>query len=106
MGEDAEPRGPYDPMLHIEKMKIPTLVVLGEADRMGSSQLSAERWRTGFTRAGNTRAQVVVIDGMGHAATIGSTHAQGGAVMPEYTAAVAAFLATFTNNQSPITNSK
>jgi hypothetical protein len=38
---------------------------------------------------------VVTIDGMGHAATIGSTHAQGGAVMPEYTTVVAAFLAAF-----------
>lgn len=85
----------YDPMLHIEKMKIPTLVVLGEADRMGSSQLSSERWRTGLAKAGNTKSQVLVIDGMGHAATIGSTHAQGGAVMPEYTTAVAAFLAAF-----------
>ena len=82
----------YDPMPFIEQMKLPTLVVLGTADQMGSTPLAAERWRSGLDRAGNRRASVVVIDGMGHAATIGSSHEQGGAVMPEYTATVSAFL--------------
>ena len=82
----------YDPLPLIEKMTLPTLVVLGGDDRMGSPTVAAERWRTGLHKAGNARATVVIIPGMGHAATIGATHAQGGAVMPEYTRTVAAFL--------------
>lgn len=85
----------YDPMPLIEKMRVPTLVVLGAADQMGSTAKGAERWRAGLARAGNARSSVVVIEGMGHAATIGSSHAQGGAVMPDYTSTVAAFLAAF-----------
>jgi hypothetical protein len=85
----------YDPMPFIEKMTLPTLVVLGGADQMGSTPIAAERWRSGLARAGNTRARVEVVDGMGHAATIGSAHAQGGAVMPEYTTLVTSFLTAF-----------
>jgi pimeloyl-ACP methyl ester carboxylesterase len=85
----------YDPMPDVEKMTLPTLVVLGADDRMGSPTVSAERWKAGLAKAGNARAIVTIIPGMGHAATIGSTHAQGGAVMPEYTKAVATFLAAF-----------
>ena len=84
----------YDPMSDIEKMKLPTLVVLGAEDRMGSPIVSAERWKAGLAKAGNSRATVVTIPGMGHAATVGSTHAQGGAVMPEYLTTVRTFLAT------------
>lgn len=82
----------YDPMPFIENMTLPTLVVLGGADQMGSTALAAERWRAGLGRAGNQRASVVVIEGMGHAATIGEMHEQAGAAMPEYTAVVSAFL--------------
>ena len=59
-----------------------------------SQNLMAE-WKAGLAKAGNARAIVTIIPGMGHAATIGSTHAQGGAVMPEYTKAVSAFLGAF-----------
>jgi alpha-beta hydrolase superfamily lysophospholipase len=83
----------YDPRPDMAKMTIPTFVALGAADRMGSAPLAADRWRTGLAQAGNTRARVVMIDGMGHAATIGSTHAQGGAVMPDYVTALGEFLA-------------
>jgi hypothetical protein len=85
----------YDPMADIQQMKLPTLIVLGAEDRMGSPTLAEERWKAGLGKAGNKRATVVVIPGMGHAATIGSTHSQGGAVMPEYTTTVAQFLAAF-----------
>ena len=71
-----------------------TLVVLGAEDRMGSPTVSSERWKAGLARAGNTRATVTTIAGMGHAATMGSMHAQGGAVMPEYTKVLSTFLAT------------
>lgn len=84
----------YNPMADIAKMTVPVFVALGAADGMGSAPLAAERWRTGFEQAGNTRARVVMIDGMGHAATIGSTHAQGGAVMPAYVTALGQFLDT------------
>lgn len=87
----------YDPLPLIEKMTLPTLVVLGGEDRMGSPIVAAERWRAGLEKAGNARASVVLIPGMGHAATSGATHAQGGAVMPEYTRTVAAFLSPFSS---------
>lgn len=85
----------YDPMSDIERMILPTLVVLGADDRMGSPTVSANRWKAGLAKAGNSRSTVLTIPGMGHAASIGSTHAQGGAVMPDYTKAVAAFLVAF-----------
>jgi uncharacterized protein len=83
----------YDPVPDIERMKLPTLVVLGAEDRMGSPLVAAERWTAGLAKAGNQRASVVTIPGMGHAATIGATHAQASAVMPEYLTIVAKFLA-------------
>ena len=85
----------YNPISDIEKMTLPTLVVLGAEDRMGSTTVSEERWKAGLAKSGNRRSTVTVIPGMGHAATIGGEHKQGGAVMPEYTKAVAAFLASF-----------
>jgi uncharacterized protein len=85
----------YDPMTDIQKMTLPTLVMLGAEDLMGSPAVAAERWKAGLTKARNTRSAVTIIPGMGHAATIGSAHAQGGAVMPEYTKAVSTFLAAF-----------
>jgi alpha-beta hydrolase superfamily lysophospholipase len=84
----------YDPMADIARMTIPTFVALGASDQMGSAPLAAERWRAGLKQAGNTRALVVMIEGMGHAATIGSTHAQGSAVMGDYVTALGEFLAT------------
>jgi pimeloyl-ACP methyl ester carboxylesterase len=84
----------YNPMPDIERMTLPTLVLLGGDDLMGSPAVAAERWQAGLAKAGNSRATVTTISGMGHAATIGAGHAQGGAVMPEYTRAVATFLAT------------
>jgi pimeloyl-ACP methyl ester carboxylesterase len=75
-------------------MTLPTLVLLGAEDRMGSPTVAAGRWTAGLAKAGNSRSTVTTIPGMGHAATIGAGHAQGGAVMPEYTRAVATFLAT------------
>jgi uncharacterized protein len=85
----------YDPLPDIEKMTLPTLVVLGAEDRMGSPTVAEARWKAGLAKAGNARARVTVIPGMGHAATIGSAHAQGSAIMPEYTKAVSAFLSAF-----------
>jgi len=85
----------FDPMPLIERMTLPTLVVLGASDQMGSPDSAERRWRSGLTRAGNTRAQVVMIEGMGHAASIGSSHTEGGAVMPAYTAVVSRFLEAF-----------
>ena len=84
----------FDPLPSIERMRIPVLVLLGEADRMGSTENSARRWREGFARGVNNRAQVTIIEGMGHAATIGSAHQQGSATIPAYLTAVAAFLST------------
>jgi len=84
----------FDPMPFIERMRLPALVVLGGADRMGSTPMAMDRWTTGFARAANSRARVVVIDGMGHAATIGADHAQGGSVMPAYLSEVASFIAS------------
>lgn len=82
----------FDPAPFIEKMTVPTLVVLGGADLMGSAVVASERWTAALARAGNQRAKVVTIAGMGHAATIGSAHEQGGAIMPAYLAEVAAFV--------------
>jgi hypothetical protein len=76
----------------IETMRVPTLVLLGGADRMGSTAVSNDRWTAGLARAGNAHAKVVVIDGMGHAATIGSEHKMGSATMPAYLTEVASFL--------------
>ena len=83
----------YDPIPDIAKMTMPTLVLLGGDDQMGSPTVAAERWKAGLSKAGNSRATVLIVPGMGHAATIGSAHAQGGAIMPEYSKAVSAFLA-------------
>lgn len=91
----------YDPLPSIGKMTLPTLIVLGGEDRMGSPVVAADRWRTGLAAAGNTRARVEVVPGMGHAATIGATHAQGGAVMPEYATLVASFLSQFARRRQP-----
>ncbi len=90
----------YDPTLDIQRMTMPTLVVLGGDDGMGSPAVAADRWRAGLSKAGNPRSVVTIIDGMGHAATIGSAHLQGGAVMPEYTKAVAAFLRAIGSTQA------
>ena len=86
----------FDPMPHIEKMRMPVLVLLGEADLMGSTENAARRWREGFARGRNSAAEVVIIPGMGHAATIGSSHEQGSATMPAYFTAVEKFLSSFT----------
>lgn len=85
----------FDPLPFIEKMALPTLVVLGAEDRMGPTPTAVERWRSGLARAGHDVSQVVVIDGMGHAASIGAHHAPGSGVMPEYATTVAAFLKAF-----------
>ena len=84
----------FDPLPFIERMRLPALVLLGGGDQMGSTPAARERWEAGFARAGNTAARVVVIDGMGHAATIGSDHQQGSKTMPAYFEEVEAFLRT------------
>jgi pimeloyl-ACP methyl ester carboxylesterase len=82
----------FDPMPHIAKMTLPVLVLLGEADSMGSTEVAARRWRDGLARAGKARARVLVIRGMGHAATIGPNHQHGGATIPAYFTEVEKFL--------------
>lgn len=84
----------FDPMPYMTQMRMPVLVLLGEADRMGSSADAVRRWREGFALGGNSRGQVRIIEGMGHAATIGSAHQQGSATIPAYFTAVASFLAS------------
>jgi alpha-beta hydrolase superfamily lysophospholipase len=84
----------FDPLPYIERMRLPTLVLLGSADQMGSTAAARERWLAGFARAANDRGRVIVIEGMGHAASVGAAHQPGGAMMPEYTSAVAAFIAS------------
>jgi hypothetical protein len=88
----------FDPMPFIGQMRLPTLVVLGAEDPLVDSAQAAGRWRAGLARAGNERATVKVIDGMGHAATAGGAHSPPGAhgpaaPMPAYLAEVAAFIA-------------
>jgi len=82
----------FDPLPAIERMKLPTLVVLGGADELGSPTAARERWQEGLARAENPRARVVVVEGMGHAASLGAHHHPGGPLAEGYQAEVAAFL--------------
>lgn len=89
----------YDPARDIARMKVPTLVILGGDDRMGSPSGAAQRWKAGLQAAGNTEARVEIVQGMGHAATIGANHDQGSAVMPAYLELVSRFLSRFTSTR-------
>jgi len=84
----------FDPLPYIEKMHLPTLVLLGGADPMGSTPAALERWQAGLERARNPRARVVVIEGMGHAAALGPHHQKDAPLMSGYLAEVAAFSAS------------
>jgi pimeloyl-ACP methyl ester carboxylesterase len=82
----------FDPAPYIARMRVPTLVLLGAEDLMGSPTVAAERWTQGLAAANNTKSFVEIVPGMGHAATIGSQHEQGGATLPDYFSAVERFV--------------
>jgi pimeloyl-ACP methyl ester carboxylesterase len=83
----------YDPVPDIRRIAVPILVVLGESDPLGPADLAAREWRSALPE-NETRSQVIVVPGMGHAARSGATHSGNDPLNPDYIAAVETFVAT------------
>jgi pimeloyl-ACP methyl ester carboxylesterase len=64
----------YDPSSDIRQMHLPTLVVLGSADRPALTLDMERLWRAGLSAAGNQDAAIAVFLGAGHGVTRGGEH--------------------------------
>ena len=56
----------FDPRPHIERIKVPTLLMFGEKDRDHPTELAVLRWREGLQEAGNPDFEIVIFPGAGH----------------------------------------
>jgi hypothetical protein len=65
-------------------MHLPTLVVLGSADRPALSLDMERLWRVGLTAAGNQDAAIAVFLGAGHGVTRGGDHHMSGHLAQGY----------------------
>lgn len=69
----------YDPLPDIQKIKVPTLVLLGARDDLAPTTVSAQKWVAGLQQSGAPGSQVVIVPEAGHGLTVGGHHGQGGA---------------------------
>jgi fermentation-respiration switch protein FrsA (DUF1100 family) len=83
----------YDPVPDIRRIAVPILVVLGGSDPLGPADPAARAWRSALPE-NETRSQVIVVPGMGHAARTGAIHSGNDPLNPDYIAAVETFVAT------------
>jgi pimeloyl-ACP methyl ester carboxylesterase len=74
----------HDPVTAISEINFPTLVILGENDRLAPADNAARQWRAGFERSGYRGFRIEIVTGMGHSAQVGDMHAMNAPVSPRY----------------------
>jgi outer membrane protein assembly factor BamB/pimeloyl-ACP methyl ester carboxylesterase len=63
--------GNWDPLPSIEKIKVPMLIMFGEADMQTEPKTSAERWKQGLAKAGNSNYEMITFKDANHGIRIG-----------------------------------
>lgn len=64
----------WDPAPHIERLRMPMLLMFGDRDTDQPTELAVARWREGLTKAGNYNVTLMVFPGAGHGIRMGDEH--------------------------------
>lgn len=67
--------GNWSPERSIEKVKMPALIIFGEADMNTEPVASADRWIKGLKTAGNSNYELLTFKGASHGIRMGEHHA-------------------------------